>query len=306
MRSELSALGIVAASAIGIPSTQPSLAGAVHATAKQRDDTYVLPPPRALGALTLGYHATAVDLLWAKLLVEYGMHFSEKRSFDDIPRYLDAIFALEPDYYPAYRYVGTLLAYRPLQGTEADVRKARAYLERGAKETRRYDHRVWLEYGQFVAFIGPSFLTNDADKEAWRRDGAAAMATAVDLGADPDRVVAAATILSKAGERDAAITHLRRAYAMTDDPQTRDEIRRKLELLDASAIAEAAEKDGTFLESARRSEFPFLDPAAFLLIGPNPDPVRCAGVIRPERGSVRCARDWGPLLPSAEALEPTE
>ena len=108
----------------------------------------------------LGWDAATVDVLWAKLLVEYGTHFSEHREFTEIPRYVDAILELEPNYEPLYKYVDTMLAYRPMQGTESDVRLARAYLERGTRELPQ-DPRMWLRYGQFIAFIAPSFLTND-------------------------------------------------------------------------------------------------------------------------------------------------
>ena len=48
--------------------------------------------------MTLGYTAAAVDLLWAKVLVEYGIHHAEKRPFADLEAYLDAILTLEPTY----------------------------------------------------------------------------------------------------------------------------------------------------------------------------------------------------------------
>ena len=125
-------------------------------------------------------------MLWAKLLVEYGTHFSEHREFTEIPRYVDAILELEPNYQPLYKYVDTMLAYRPMQGTESDVRLARVYLERRIRELPQ-DSRMWLRYGQFIAFIAPSFLKDDRDTQAWRKEGAEAMARAVELGADSRR-----------------------------------------------------------------------------------------------------------------------
>ena len=47
--------------ALGVAYLQPRLAHTVHEV-KQRDDVYVLPPPAELRAMTLGYHAAAVDL----------------------------------------------------------------------------------------------------------------------------------------------------------------------------------------------------------------------------------------------------
>jgi hypothetical protein len=291
MKRQLVSVLLFALGVVGVGTTQPRLA-AITKGVKATDDIYPFPPPDELRALTLGYHAAATDLLWAKLLVEYGMHWSEKRPFETIPLYVDAILALEPTYSPIYRYVDTFLVYRPLQGTESDVRRVRAYLERGLKE-RPNDHRIWRQYGQFIAFSAPTFLTSQDEIAQWRLDGANAMARAVELGADVDRAVTAASMLSKVGERDAAIRSLRRAYALTDDPQVRADLVLRLQRLQASAAREAAERDAHFIESRWHRDFLTLSRGEFLLLGPAPDPLTCAG-----RGKAECELDWGPVLPS--------
>src|SRR5204862_227728 len=140
---------------------------------------------------------------------------------------------------------------------------------------------VWLHYGQFVAFLGPSFLGSQEEKERWRKDGAEAILRAVDLGADADRAVSATTVQSKAGERDAAIAQLQRAYALTDDARTRDEIGAKLERLQASAEKDAAERNVRFVESRWREQFAFLSRGEYLMLGPLADPLACAGADAP-------------------------
>ena len=164
---------LLAVAAAGVAYTQPRVARTAHAV-KEGEDVYAFPPPVHLRASVLGWSAATVDLLWADLLVEYGTHWSEHRDFTTIPQYVDAILELEPTYQPLYRYVDTLLAYRPMLGTERDVKLARGYLERGTRE-RPDDAKVWNQYGQFLAFIGPSFLHDEAEKAAWRRDGAEAI-----------------------------------------------------------------------------------------------------------------------------------
>ena len=230
MREAVVAALLLAGGASLVAVTRPGLAAVAHRV-KQRDDVYTLPPPGELRLLSLGYDAALVDTLWAKLLVEYGTHWGEHRAFEDVPHYLDAILALEPDYPPLYKYAATLLVYRPLVGTEADARMARAYLERGVFKERPDDHAVWLEYGQFIGFIGPGFLPSPAEQDEWRHDGAKAIAHAVELGADPDRSLTAATMLSRYGERDAALKELERALPLTDDPYTQAQIELKLQLL---------------------------------------------------------------------------
>ena len=214
------AVALSLACATGVALLQPRIAGIAHA-AGTREDVYALPPPAQLRAATLGWHAAAVDLLWAKLLVEFGTCWAEHREFRDTGRYADSILALEPTYEPIYRYIDTMLAYHPLRGTEADVREARLLLERGTRE-RPTDARLWLDYGQFLAFVAPSFLASRSDQDVWRSDGAHAIGHAVELGASPDSALPAASMLSQAGQLDAAIRYLERAYAFTEHPSMQE------------------------------------------------------------------------------------
>ncbi|MDP9148762.1 MAG: hypothetical protein M3O36_02295 [Myxococcota bacterium] len=275
---------------LGVARTQPELAATVHAV--REDDVYGLPPPVQLHAATLGWDAAVVDLLWAKLLVEYGIHWSEHREFRDVPNYVDAMLELEPDYAPVYKFIDTMLAYRPLQGTEDDVRKAKEYLERGTRE-RANDPNVWLEYGQFLAFVGPSFLQDPSERDAWRKSGASAMGHAVELGADADRALTAASMLSRAGATEEAKRYLERAYAFTEHPSMRevhDAIGRNLAALHASAIRDDADAAARALDERWRRELPFLSRSRYLLLGPVVDPARCAGLAAAR--DPECDRDW--------------
>ena len=294
-RSTSGAVLLMAVAAFGVARVQPRLARTAHAI-KEAEEVYAFPPPEELHASTLGWDAAAVDLLWAKLLVEYGIHWSEHREFRDVSKYIDAILELEPTYSPVYRYVDTMLAYRPLQGTEDDVRKARAYLERGTRE-RPQDANLWMRYGQFVAFIAPSFLRSDADREVWRKEGAAAIGHAVELGGEADRALTAATVLTRAGETAAAIRYLERAYALT--PSTSDvheSIGRRLAALDAIAMRDETDAVARAVQARWQEDLPFVSRDQYLLLGPKVDAVRCAGLQSVE--DVACARDWAGALPS--------
>ena len=284
---ELIILTVVAiACAAGIGQLQPSLESSLRGV-KELDDVSRIPPPKQLREMTFGYHSAAADLLWASLLVEHGMRFSEKRPFPSAVQYLEGILALEPDHQLLYQFVDTLLVYKPgTVGTAEDARLARQYLERGTRE-RPFDDDIWLRYGQFIAFLGPSFLTEEKEIEAWRKDGAFAIARAVELGAHPDRTLAATSLLSKAGEKRAAIAQLQRHYALTDDPDTRHQIYLKLQALEASVAVESAV---SAVEHDWRSNAPFLSRHAALLIGPHRNPARCAG--RESYEDSKCPPDW--------------
>jgi hypothetical protein len=288
---------LLAAGVAGMELLRAPLAGRAYEL-KEADDVYAFPPPSHLRLMTLGYRSAAVDLLWAKLLVEYGTHWHEHRPFPDVPRYLDAILALEPSYEPLYKFADTLLVYRPPRGYADDARLARAYLERGAKKERPNDWHVWLEYGQFCAFIGPGFLSDDAEKDAWQIEGADAMAHAVELGADPDRSMTAAAIYNRYGHTAAARSALERVLATTQDEDTRAQIQQRLASIDDEANARRIQADLSYL-SAVSLRYRFLSPGEFALIFPDVDAARCAGPDA-EDADRRCLPDWARRLPSGE------
>jgi len=278
-------VAMVIASLVAIGVVQPRMASSVHKL-RQRDDVFLLPPPSQLRVMTLGYRAAATDLLWADLILEYGLHSQEQRRFGDVTRYVDGILALEPNFPTLYDFIDTIIVYAPGGGTEDDARTARAYLERGTQE-RPYDHALWLRYGQFLAFLAPSFLKDKAEIDRWRVEGATAIARAVELGGDAQRSLAATSILDRAGERKAAIEHAQRVYALTDDPAVREEMLLRLRKLEAANESELAIST---VERVWRQHYRVLSRGEALLVGPHRNPATCAGPQSYDRRG--CARDW--------------
>jgi hypothetical protein len=305
MRSIAGAIALMLFAAAGVAATQPRLARTAHEV-KARGDVVAFPPPDELRASLLGWNSAAVDVLWSTLLVAYGQHFSEHREFTEIPRYVDAILALEPTYAPLYKYVDTMLAYRPLQGTEQDAILARGYLARGMKE-RPQDWRVWMKYGQFLAYVGPSFLTKDADREAWRRDGAEAIEHAVELGADADSALTASALLTRAGATREAVRYLENAYAFTEHPamrQVHEAIGRKLQALAAASQRDALDATARRVDTLWQTEMPAVSRDGYLLLGPARRVARCAGA--GALGDRDCARGFAALTaePGSSASSP--
>jgi len=280
---------VAVASVVGITFGQARLANDV-ARLKVKSDIFYLPPASQLKRMTLGYDAAACDLLWAKLLIEYGRHWSEKRTLDhdDVVRFLDGLIALDHDFAPIYRYVDTLLVYRPMKGEREDAIAARRYLEEGTRIHPR-DPKVWLHYGEFVGYLGVAWL-EEHERDAWRRDGALAVVRAVELGAKEDRTLAAVTLLNRSGEHEAARRALERAYAVADDEETRYSIRVKLDRLAANEQADERDRHRLLIERKRARAMPFLTAPAFLLIGPPRSPLVCVGPGSSARAE--CPPDW--------------
>ena len=294
MRTVLVVLALAIA-VTAIARVQPALARTTHLV-KESDDLYALPPPEELRALTLGYRSAAVDLLWAKMLVEYGTHHEEKRAFPDAAHYLDAMIALEPDYRPTYRYADTLLFYHPGPLPDArDVAQIRVYMNRAFQE-RPYDGNLYMQYGQFLAFTAPSVEPDD-QRDSLQAEGARLMARGVELGADTSRILSVATMLDRNGARNAAIDGLRRSYALTDDPKTRAQISERLTSLEGNAARDEAEGAMKRVETRWRQELNFLSRGEYLLTGPVIDPLACAGPGRDTQPE--CALDWSNALRQA-------
>lgn len=286
-KGDLLAIAAMALCAAGIAFVQPKTTAKLKSV-RLDDDATALPPPKQLRAMSLGYHAAAADLLWAKLLVEYGVRSEQKRTFESLPRFLDAILEFEPTHRTLYQFVDALIFFKPgAQATEDDVRMSRAYLERGTRE-RPYDHEVWLHYGQFTAFLAPSVLKDEAEIERWRKEGALAIARAVEIGADADRSLAASSVLRRSGgDAQANIQFLQRSYALTDNQDTRNQILLKLRQLQARTDIEDVVR---VVEQEWRSRYPFLSRSGALLVGPRRDPAHCAGPHSHQ--DPECPADW--------------
>jgi hypothetical protein len=294
MRAALVVLA-VAIAALAIGRVQPALAHTTHLV-KESDDLYALPPPDELRALTLGYRSAAVDLLWAKMLIEYGSHHEEKRAFADVRNYLDAMIALEPDYRQPYRFADTLLFYKPGPAPDAkDIEAVRVYMNRAFQE-RPSDGDLFLQYGQFLAFTAVS-VEPDSQRDALQAEGAKLMAHGVELGAETSRILSVATMLDRNGARAAAIDGLRRSYALTDDPKTRADIAARLTSLEGTAARDEAERAMKRVETRWSDELNFLSRGEYLLTGPLIDPLACAGPGRDTQPA--CAFDWSSALREA-------
>ncbi len=287
----------VAACVTGIAAMQTKLAVQV-AHVKLRDDVYALPPPEAIVPLSLGYRHAGADVVWVKLLLEYGTHWSKHMYFREGALFGEDILALDPKHRPFYKYIDTILIYQPTDmnkstGGEDDCRAARHFLERGTREFP-YDGDMWLHYGQFTAFMGPSFLKDAAEGDRWRVDGAKAIGRAMELGVAVDRTMAAPSVLSRAGETRAAVSHLQHAYALTEDPAERERIRAKLETLQESVVIEEASRILKRVDTSWRRLMPFATRGSYLLMSPNPAAAACAG--RDRASDLDCLKSWSEVV----------
>lgn len=298
LRGVIVSSAVALAAAVGVATVRPVIAAKYHSL-KVTSDTYALGTPEQTVAMSLGYRSALADYLFGNLLVQYGLHFVEKRRLEFMGEYLDTINTLDPTFRDPYRYADTLLVLSPEKPRLQDYLKAREVLERGLRN-RPYDTELWLTAGQFLAYLAWPYLPETLQPE-WKRTGGKFLARACELQSNnqniPYHCITAATLLDASGERDAAIESLRRLLAVNDDPEVQKQAEAYLGRRLGEREAERQEERKVRFRKIWQADLPFVSKDMMLLLGPRVDTAACAG----GSSEPECAttfRDW------AERTEP--
>lgn len=259
-----------------------------------KTDDYLLPDPNTTVVLSLGYRSALADFIFGHVLVSHGLHFQEKRLFEHVGEYLDAINALDPKFRDPYRFADTLITMQPQSPPQAFYRKARAVQERGLKELP-YDQELWLTSGQFLAYLAAPWMKDPAESDEFKRVGAQYLMRACDLiGSNaniPYNCITGANLLTQQGDRDAQKRFLERMLVMSDDPEIHDLVLRKLSTLgDKDELAQAKRREQRYQSIAVRDGMVFVSRVELDAVGPKTDTVACAG--KDAEGSEACATSW--------------
>lgn len=291
---------VVAALALAIVSQLP--VRAEHQDIKETTETYLLPPPKQLVVMSLGYRAAVADILWANVLVTQGLRLGERRRFDLAIEYTDAINELDPKWRDPYRLVDSLVTLQIKAAPLDQVYAVRRVLERGVKE-RPNDADLWLVLGTFVYSIVPnSYLEDDPEEaEKWRRDGAEYMYRAAELAPADSNIVwqtlGGARVFSEMGRFDRAIEMYNTILATTDDPALRARIETQLMELQRQQKVTGAQLYGQArrraFENLVLENYPGVSIHQALILGHPRDTGACAGGGRSVFGSkATCAKTW--------------
>ena len=263
---------------------------------KVRSSVYPFPAPAVLARLSLGYRAALADYLWAHVLVTQGLRMGERRPFPEIGDYLDAINHLEPRFREPYRLADSLMSFQANnpdhQGT---VIRARGILERGLNSFP-LDSELWINYGQFLAYIAPGSLEDTSMRAKWREEGAEALVRASELGGHDEvtayRTISAATILSRSGERDAAIRFLERAFTLTEDEDLKQDLLRRLNTLWEGKLRSRDVILSQRFDRLWREDCPFTSRSMLSVIGPPSAVWQCAGSDNSKSSEIPCDDSW--------------
>lgn len=291
---------------------------AAHRDIRETSDTYLLPPPNQVVKMSLGYRSATADILWANVLVTQGLRMSERRRFDIVVEYIDAINELDPKWRDPYKLADTLVTLQTQEAPLDQVRAARRILERGVRE-RPTDAELWLILGAYVAYIIPNnyLVDHPEEAEAWRRDGAQYLARAAELApADstiPWQTLGAMRIFSQIGQLDRAVELYNTILVTTEDPELRARVESHLQKLQEDRQIQGqqlfARTRRTSYSRTVRANYAGISPAGAALLGFPRKPSICAGGARAEAGfEAKCASswsDWEKIDPSG-GIDPSE
>lgn len=261
-----------------------------HRAAGRDAAPFALPSPEQAVVLSLGWRSALADLLFARALVQAGIHVQERRRFEHVGRILDVINGLDPGFRTPYRFADTLLTMQARAPRQEDYRKAREVLLRGL-EAFPYDQELHNTAGQYLAYVAPPRLKDAEEAAAWRMEGAKVLARACELVGSNENVpyhcITAARLLSNAGQLEAVESFVERMLAVSDDPQVRELAVAWLEKVGGEAARERRERRAREFDEAW-TELTFVSRDRWLLLGPPLDVDRCAGAAL----SPRCPTSW--------------
>ncbi len=279
---------------VGLVSWARPLVAASYTRVTSTSDSYALPAPSQLVVFSLGYRSALADLLFGRTLVASGIHFNNRRVFESLDSYLDAVATLDPLYRDVYYYADPLLTLSSVEMPKRNYRIARDFQERGRKLFPD-DAELWMSSGLFMAYLAPQHLPQDESVDEWKVAGAHLIEHACNVWPDQNKLPAAcmsvATLLSRAGEVAASESALRRLIAITDDPQMKSQAIARLTALLGAAQSEAMRKSVGSLGALHARDLPLTSRTTYQMIGPPSEFARCSGALFAEQ-SARCATSW--------------
>jgi len=273
----------VGVAALGLMLWTLPQAGALRQSWPEEIDRLYIPSAQTLSFLSLGHNELMADLVAARTNVYFGDQIASKGAQKWLSFYLNTVADLDPHFSPIYHRGAVMLFYNGATPTLERIQAANALLARGL-EIYPDDWELWFQLGFNQAFELKGVAPDHPDLEMWQREGTEAlrMSTYFD-GVPPHVPTLVATMLTKQGERELALEHLRRTFAVTSDPEAREQIRRKIISLAGQSNNAELESDLRTLLRQSYERYPYAPEAFSIIAGTRRSPaVDLSALGRPE------------------------
>jgi hypothetical protein len=256
-------LGCVFVSLAGVSRQRAS---ALRATWPPEADLMYLPSSSTLRHLALGHSELAADLIAARANVYYGSLLVTRAPQRWLDQYLHTAIDLDPKFHRLYQAGAAMLVYYGGAIKVEAVEKANSLLVRGERAfPTDWNIPFQLGFNLFFELPGASGA-DDPRVPAWRQAGVEALRRAALFEGVPEWLPnLTARLLTKQGADELAIRHLEQAYASTSRPETRAQIKAKLEVLSRKNVVEQIESGRKALEAELARGYDYA-PEAFTVI----------------------------------------
>lgn len=233
-------------------------------------ETPYAPSPAAAPMVALGYRELAADLLWVRALGYFG---GDDDTAEGVEGLVDAIVALDPQFWRVYEWGGRAVDWVDGGTTQADRLWAVALLEHGTLCCP--DHwRIPFVAGQI--YIADLETDDPHQRAAWDLRGAELLERAVRMpGAPRGAATLAAYVRTKLGQQERAVRDLKELILTTTDAAARQKLVEKLAAIEQADAADieaelAAARERFDRDKAR--ELPMVPDSLFVILGDNPPP----------------------------------
>lgn len=233
----------------------------------REEDTYDLPRTSVLHHLALGHDELVADLVFIRTVNYFGAELLGSRRYEWLRPHLDTVIALDPHFRAAYLFGSRAAMYNGLPITNERVWESSHFLEAGLAV---FPHDWELAFTLGCNYLNELTTQDPQERARWRRIGGGWIRRAAIAGGGPPWLPnLAATILTEAGEVEAAIRYLEEAYLTTDEEASREQI---LRLLAAKRRAQQKHLEQARDEFATRwkRSLPYVPGDLFILIGEAP------------------------------------
>lgn len=230
------------------------------------DAVLVLPTPRTLALMSLGYREALADLLWIRAVVVAG----ERLGHADaalVERHVEAIATLAPRFHRPYLWGGITIVY----GGEGRI--TRDLVDRSIRVYRagltRFPESHELLYALGMLLLHQVASTpgySDDERRTLAAEGVDLVRKAAAHGADPLVRRYAATIITEHATDELAIQFLESQLGQTDDEEHRRLLRRKLGNLAGREAVERIDRIRAAFVEEQRQVAPYLPDSLYAVI----------------------------------------
>jgi hypothetical protein len=254
-------------------------------------ETLYVPDTRTTRLTFLGYDQAAADVMWLRTVAYFARKFTSDRQYHWLPHFVDQVIALDPKFRRVYHWAGASVLYGQ-RFTDNNVRLSNRFYEAALTqypEDSEAALRLGLNY--YVEMKGNS----PEERERFKEKGAQYIEMAANMPGAPQRTrQLAAGIYSRRGDSALAVQSLLQMLESTEDADQRAWIRERITELEGSGSGSELALQVEAFEGRRKSTFPYLTPAFYLLIDAH-------------AGATVADRTWRELLPdvSVGANAPT-